>query len=75
MMQKPYGVVLNKCSLEKNPAEAYCQAENIDIIGKIPFDPVLGKLGSEGKIAVRQLTYYKMLFSDLLKRVKWGGTA
>ena len=32
---RPFGVVLNKCSGEENPAEQYC-LENIRILGRIP---------------------------------------
>lgn len=68
---KPFGVVLNKCTSDHNPAETFCQSEAIAILGKIAYDPILGKLGSEGKIAVRQLTYYQLFFKGLLDKIIW----
>ena len=37
LFSKPFGVVLNKCSKGKNPAEEFCIKENIAILGKISF--------------------------------------
>ncbi|NLH01342.1 MAG: 4Fe-4S binding protein [Clostridiales bacterium] len=66
---KPYGVVLNKCLDGENPAEIFCISKNIPILGRIPFDPELGKLNSEAKIAVRESERFRELFLSLYKTI------
>ncbi|HHT25300.1 MAG TPA: 4Fe-4S binding protein [Clostridiaceae bacterium] len=70
LLNKPFGVVLNKCLLEeKNPAEKFCIEKNIKIIERIPFDNELGTLNSNGEIAVHKNEKYRELFSSLLNTV------
>ncbi|NLJ70294.1 MAG: 4Fe-4S binding protein [Clostridiaceae bacterium] len=69
LFNKPFGVVLNKCLTENNPAEEYCLEKNIKIIGRIPFDNELGTLNSNGEIAVKINKKYRKLFTDLLETV------
>lgn len=67
IFDKPYGVVLNKCMDAENPAEQYCIDNNINILGRIPFDNELGNINSNGRISVRENEEYKEMFSSLLK--------
>jgi MinD superfamily P-loop ATPase len=66
---KPHGVVLNKCLDSLNPAEVFCKENNINILGKIPFDKELGTLNSNALISARVNSDYKNLFSDLLNTI------
>ncbi len=66
LFDKPFGVVLNKCLEEENPAERFCLEKNIKILGRIPFDSELGKLNSNGEIAVKINEKYREMFSSLL---------
>jgi MinD superfamily P-loop ATPase len=66
LFDKPFGVVLNKCLEEENPAERFCLEKNIKILGRIPFDSELGKLNSNGEIAVKKNEKYREMFSSLL---------
>lgn len=70
LFNKPFGVILNKCIGEENPAEKFCLEKNIRILGRIPFDSELGKLNSDAEIAVRRSSKYRVLFSSLIKTVK-----
>lgn len=70
LMQKPYGVVLNKCLEGENPSESYCLEHDVPILARIPFDFELGRLNADGKIAVRERDDYQSLFSTLLETVK-----
>jgi MinD superfamily P-loop ATPase len=70
LFKKPFGVVLNKCLPEENPAEKFCIDKKINILAKIPFNQDLGKLNSKGLIAVRETKQYKELFQKLLKDVE-----
>ncbi len=69
LFNKDYGVILNKCQENENLAEEYCQARKVNILGRIPFDPELGLINSNGKIAVRESAKYHDLFSGLLSAV------
>ncbi len=66
LFEKPYGCVLNKCFDSINPSEIFCEAHNIPIIARIPFDHQLGSLNSNGEIVTRKDAHYKALFETLL---------
>lgn len=70
LFHKPFGVILNKCLEDENPAETFCVENKIRILGRIPFDPALGALHSHAKIAVREKEPYREMFSALLHTVK-----
>ena len=69
LFHKPFGVVLNKCLEEENPAEKFCEEKSIRVLGRIPFDNELGMLNSNAEIAVNKNEKYRELFSSLLKTV------
>ena len=66
LFKKPFGVVLNKCLEEENPAEKFCEEKEIKILYRIPFDQELGLLNSNAEIAVRKSEKYRALFTSLL---------
>ena len=70
LFHKPFGVVLNKCLDDENPAELFCNEHNIDILGKIPFDGELGRLNANAEIVSQVDTRYHQLFSDILEKVR-----
>ena len=69
LFNKPFGVVLNKCLEEENPAEKFCLEKNIKILGRIPFDTNLGTLNSNAEIAVTKDEKYRDMFSSLFNMV------
>ncbi len=69
LFNRPFGVVLNKCLEEENPAEKFCLEKDIKILGRIPFDNELGTLNSNAEIAVNKNEKYRKLFSSLLNTV------
>jgi MinD superfamily P-loop ATPase len=69
LFDKPFGVVLNKCLPEENPAERFCTDHQINILEKISYDEELGRLNSKGHIAVRESRQYHELFRNLLERI------
>lgn len=69
LFNRPFGVVLNKCLEEENPAEKFCLEKNIQILSRIPFDNELGTLNSNAEIAVNKNEKYRELFSSLLDTV------
>jgi MinD superfamily P-loop ATPase len=70
LFNKPFGVVLNKCLPEENPAEQFCIKNQIEILVKIPYDEELGRLNSKGCIVAREDKQYRELFKGLLKTLK-----
>jgi MinD superfamily P-loop ATPase len=72
LFNKPFGVVLNKCLKEENPAEKFCLEKNIKILGRISFDNELGTLNSNAEIVVNKNEEYRELFSALLNTVTKG---
>lgn len=68
--QKPFGVVLNKCTQEENPSERYCQEKGLKILCRIPFSPELGALSSSGRIAAEHQEEARALFTELLGEVR-----
>ncbi len=69
LFNKPFSVVLNKCTSEYNPAKQYCLDENINILMEIPYDNELSLLNSQGKIVARENEKFNKMFSDLLETV------
>lgn len=70
LLEKPFGVVLNKCLPGKNPSEEFCKERHIPIISSIPFDHDLGMLNSQGKILVRENPAYEKMFSVILQKIQ-----
>ena len=70
LFHKPFGVVLNKCLDDDDPAEDFCKEKGIAVLGSIPFDAELGALNSNANIAVRENEKYHSLFTELLLNVK-----
>lgn len=69
LFEKRLGVVLNKCLEGENPAEEFCRAKGIKILGRIPFDNELGTINSSALIAVREHKKYRELFLSMLEIV------
>ncbi|MDD4680399.1 MAG: ATP-binding protein [Clostridia bacterium] len=69
LFDKPFGVVINKCLEEENPAEIFCLEKNIKILSRIPFDKELGTINSNAEIVINKSEKYQELFSSLLSTV------
>ena len=65
----PYGVVLNKCTDFEDPSEAYCIKNGMPILGRIPYDPNLGRLNAQGKVAVWEEDGFKKIFADIQRSI------
>ncbi len=69
LFNKPFGVVLNKCTADANPSAEYCHEKNMTILASIPFDKKLGQLVSDGQIAVHCDPLWQKLFISLLDKI------
>ncbi len=72
-MNLPFAVVINRCDVGNDEVEKYCQAENIDVVMKLPDDRRIAEAYSSGKMIVDILREYVEHFSilcDCLEGVK-----
>ena len=61
-------MVLNKALPGDDPSRQYCQAHGLPILAEIAFEVQLGKLTSNGMIAVKEDPRYRALFERLRTR-------
>jgi len=62
-MNLPFAVIVNRYGVGNNEVEKYCEAENIDIVLKLPDDRRIAEAYSSGKMIVDALPQYKKQFS------------
>lgn len=72
-MKITFGVVINKFDEDENIVKKYCDDEEIEIIGTIPFDRKIAETYSKGEIIAEALPEYRENFETILKRVKSYG--
>ena len=70
IFKKPMGVILNKCTDERNPSEEFCLENNIDIIGRIPFSRHTGKETAQGNIIYNVDEEMKANFDGICETIK-----
>lgn len=70
LFNKPYGAVLNKCTDDENPSEVYCIEHSIPLLGRIPFDELIGTQNSNGEILVRTNAFYAKEFEQILHKIE-----
>lgn len=64
-MGLPFVVAVNRDGIGNNEVEKYCEAENIEIVLKLPDDRRIAEAYSSGKMIVDTLQEYVKLFSKL----------
>lgn len=67
---KPIFAIINKHGIGNDEVEKFLDAENIEIVAKIPFDRKIAELYSEGKILAKEVEYYKIMFENVLNNLK-----
>jgi MinD superfamily P-loop ATPase len=70
LMDKPYGVVLNKSVDDDNPVRNFCQEEQIPILTEFKWDPFISDVNGRGGIIVEASAAYKKQFQDLIEQIK-----
>jgi MinD superfamily P-loop ATPase len=68
LFNKPHGIVINKCMEGENLIETFCIENKIKVLSKIPFEPELGMINSDGEIVSKSEKYHGD-FSALLQTV------
>ena len=69
-MNLPCAIVINRYGIGNDEVEKYCEAENIDIVLKLPDDRRIAEAYSSGKMMVDELPEFKNHFVDLTKAIK-----
>jgi len=69
MLNKPFGVVINKVSSKNNPMEDLCAELNIPVLERIPFDKEIAASNADGNIVYGQSEITKKIFDRLLSKI------
>lgn len=70
----PVGVVINRDGIGDRGVEAYCAAEDIPILMRIPFDRRIAEAYSEGVPLLEALPEYREQFARLYRQIQQTGT-
>jgi MinD superfamily P-loop ATPase len=62
------GVIVNRADMGDKAVFDFCSAENIPLLGQIPYDRSLAEICSHGKVAAEIVPGYRRLFSSLLEK-------
>lgn len=65
----PFGVVINKFNADDNRIQMYCEEENIEILGVIPYSREAAEIYSSGKI-MANLPEYREAFRKIADRLR-----
>jgi MinD superfamily P-loop ATPase len=68
-LKKPFSVIINRYGMGNDKLEEWCLDNNIRITGKIPNDPVIARLYSDGHILVNSSQEYKRIFEDIAAEI------
>lgn len=70
VMNKPFGVVINKATDDNTIIEDFCKEENIPVLCRIPYKKVTAENGAVAKIASETDEELKKVFEDLYEELK-----
>lgn len=66
----PFGVVINRDGSGDDKVDKYCEAEQIEILARVPDDRRVAVAYSKGIAAVKLMPEYKRLFAALYDKIK-----
>ncbi len=69
-MGLPFAVAINRYDIGNEDVEKYCNAEEIEIVLKLPDDQRIAEAYSTGQILINALPEYKHHFADLTEAMK-----
>ena len=70
LLDKPFGVVINKADGVYPPLEEYCAANHAPVLLRILYNAKLAQVSAGGGIAVRQLPEFAPIFRGLLDTIR-----
>lgn len=65
ILNKPFGIVINKVSTNDNPMEEFCKELNLPILERIPFDSKIAAQNALGNIAYENSSSTRKFFDQL----------
>lgn len=69
LLEKPYGIVINKEEVPYEPLETFCKEHKIPVLARIPYDPEIAALAADGQIAFKNNEEARALFFALLEKI------
>ena len=72
LLGKPCGVVINKQEAPWEPLERFCRDQGLPILARIPYDPQIAAMASDGRIVSREDPRLREMFSHILHTI--GGS-
>ncbi len=70
VLQKPFGVIINKAEDKDTLLDTFCHTNNISVLCHIPYTKETASNGAKAKIASETEENLKLLFTELLEKVK-----
>lgn len=64
----PSGVIVNMVMDKDNIISRYCEENNVEVLGTIPFDREIAKVYSRGEM-ICEIDEYKNIFTDLIEKL------
>ena len=69
ILQRPFGVVINRADIGDDRTELYCQQEQIGVLGRIPDDRRIAEAYSRGELVSSAVPEYEPLFKQIFDAV------
>lgn len=69
VMNKPYGIIINKDIEDPNPIAQYCQDNHLPIIARFPYSSDIAVRNADGYIAVEESESFNASFNALWKHI------
>lgn len=69
ILNKPFGIVINKISSNANPMEKLCRELNLPVLERIPFDSKIAAQNAAGNIAYETNDQIKIIFDRLYTKI------
>ena len=69
LLGKPCGVVINKEAEPYPPLEAYCAAQDLPVLARLPYDPQVAALAARGELVGRFVPSYQALFRQIIHQI------
>lgn len=69
-MNIPFGVIINRAESADNLITDFCNENNIEVLGIIPFSKTIAKTYSKGELLVNQDNEIRNIFTEIAQKLK-----
>ncbi len=70
ILDVPHGVVINRADLGDGEVEGFCRERGIPVLGRLPFDPRIGRCFNTGRPVVSELPVWRQTFKRLWRDIR-----